>query len=252
MWASPTRPGRPGRPSQTDPAAGTDRVAAGSLHPVSGEAVHDRPAANARAALGFPELPHIEPGAGDHPARRSRPEHGRRRRPPDAAEPALGGDRPQRRRAQLSRSRSARKAGPSGSSLPTCRSPRRHSPGIRPRFPRGRIGSSCWPAIDRPTARTRPSSRDRESVTFIVDHDPPAVKVTPLKSGAAIVLKDELTRLVKADYALDGGHWVPIFPDDGLFDTPRENDHAFTSRLEARGALADGSRHRFGRQSRHG
>ncbi len=36
------------------------------------------------------------------------------------------------------------------------------------------------------------------------------------------MLKDELTRLVKADYALDGGHWVPIFPDDGLFDSPRE------------------------------
>ena len=65
-------------------------------------------------------------------------------------------------------------------------------------------------------------TRDRESVTFIVDHDPPAVKVTPLKSGATIALKDELTHLVKADYALDGGHWVPIFPDDGLFDTSRE------------------------------
>jgi hypothetical protein len=27
---------------------------------------------------------------------------------------------------------------------------------------------------------------------------------------------------VKADYALDGGRWVPVFPDDGLFDTPAE------------------------------
>ena len=26
----------------------------------------------------------------------------------------------------------------------------------------------------------------------------------------------------KAAYALDGGEFVPIFPDDGLFDTPRE------------------------------
>jgi hypothetical protein len=31
-----------------------------------------------------------------------------------------------------------------------------------------------------------------------------------------------LTRLVKADYALDGGPWTPLFPDDGLYDTPRE------------------------------
>ena len=108
-------------------------------------------------------------------------------------------------------------------------------------------------ASDRPSnSPDEALTRDRESVTFIVDHDPPAVKVTPSKSGAAIALKDELTRLVKADYALDGGHWVPIFPDDGLFDYATGKDHALTSRLEARGALAHGSRHRFGRQSRHG
>ena len=78
-------------------------------------------------------------------------------------------------------------------------------------------------ASDRPSnSPDEALARDRESVTFIVDHDPPAVKVTPQKAGAAIALKDELTRLVKADYALDGGHWVPIFPDDGLFDSPRE------------------------------
>jgi hypothetical protein len=78
-------------------------------------------------------------------------------------------------------------------------------------------------ASDRPSnSPDEALTRDRESVTFLVDHDPPAVKVTPVKSGASIVLKDELTHLVKADYALDGGHWVPIFPDDGLFDTPTE------------------------------
>jgi hypothetical protein len=65
-------------------------------------------------------------------------------------------------------------------------------------------------------------TRTRESVTFIVDHDPPSVKVTPRGRGAVIVLKDELTRLVKADYALDGGPWVPVFPDDEIFDTLEE------------------------------
>ena len=29
-------------------------------------------------------------------------------------------------------------------------------------------------------------------------------------------------RLVKAAYALDGGDWVPVFPDDGLFDSVDE------------------------------
>ena len=65
-------------------------------------------------------------------------------------------------------------------------------------------------------------TRDRESLPFLVDHDSPAVTVTPRKSGAEIVLNDQLTRLVKADYSLDGGRWVPIFPDDGLFDTVHE------------------------------
>ena len=36
------------------------------------------------------------------------------------------------------------------------------------------------------------------------------------------MLKDALTRLVKADYAVDGGRWTPIFPDDELFDSSEE------------------------------
>jgi hypothetical protein len=79
------------------------------------------------------------------------------------------------------------------------------------------------------TATDRPSnsaddalSRDRESLTFLVDHDSPAVTVTPKGRGASIVLKDALTRLVKADYAIDGGRWTAIFPDDELFDSSEE------------------------------
>jgi hypothetical protein len=79
------------------------------------------------------------------------------------------------------------------------------------------------------TASDRPSNspddaltRDRESPSFIVDHDAPSVTVTPREKRALIVLSDGLTRLVKADYALDGGPWTPLFPDDGLFDTLRE------------------------------
>jgi hypothetical protein len=46
--------------------------------------------------------------------------------------------------------------------------------------------------------------------------------VTPRDRKALIVLTDNLTRLTKAEYALDGGNWTPLFPDDGLFDTLRE------------------------------
>jgi hypothetical protein len=81
----------------------------------------------------------------------------------------------------------------------------------------------------RVTASDRPSNgpddaltRERESELFIVDHEAPAVSVSPKSRGAVVTLKDNLTRLTRAAYALDGGEWVPVFPDDGLFDTPRE------------------------------
>jgi len=78
-------------------------------------------------------------------------------------------------------------------------------------------------ASDRPSNSPGDAlTRDRESLAFLVDHDPPSVNLTPRGRGASIDLKDELTRLVKADYALDGGPWTPIFPDDGLFDTLHE------------------------------
>ena len=78
-------------------------------------------------------------------------------------------------------------------------------------------------ASDRPSNNpTEAQSRDRESEPFIVDHRPPTVTITPKAARVTVVLKDNLTRLVKASYALDGGDWLSIFPDDGLFDTPSE------------------------------
>ena len=95
-------------------------------------------------------------------------------------------------------------------------------PGTQPRFPRGFIALKVL-ASDRPSNSSEDAlTRERESLTFVVDHDPPVVTVTPKGSGASIVLKDELTRVVKADYAVDGGTWTPIFPDDELFDSGEE------------------------------
>lgn len=80
------------------------------------------------------------------------------------------------------------------------------------------------------TASDRPSNspndaliRERVSDPFIVDHDSPTITIaTTQPLSATITLKDHLTRLVKAAYALDGGDWVPVFPDDGLFDSSQE------------------------------
>jgi hypothetical protein len=79
-------------------------------------------------------------------------------------------------------------------------------------------------ASDRPSNRPEQSLvRDRESEPFLVDHGMPAVSSTREKDGRIVVrLKDDATRLTRAAYALDGGPWTPIFPDDGLFDDPSE------------------------------
>jgi hypothetical protein len=78
-------------------------------------------------------------------------------------------------------------------------------------------------ATDRPSNRPDDAlTRERESLSFLVDHDPPRVGLTAKDRGAGISLTDDLTRITRADYAVDGGHWTPIFPDDGIFDSPRE------------------------------
>lgn len=65
-------------------------------------------------------------------------------------------------------------------------------------------------------------TRERESTSFLVDHDPPRVRLRADARGAIISLADDLTRIVKAECALDGGPWTPIFPDDTIFDATAE------------------------------
>jgi hypothetical protein len=79
-------------------------------------------------------------------------------------------------------------------------------------------------ASDRPSNSPDDAlTRERESLSFLVDHDPPRVTLEAKKQGARITLTDELTRIVRAEYAVDGGPWTPIFPDDTLFDSQREH-----------------------------
>jgi hypothetical protein len=79
------------------------------------------------------------------------------------------------------------------------------------------------------SASDRPSNgwdeaitRDLTSEPFVVDHQAPSVSVSIKGTTATVNLKDDLTRLVRAAYALDGGDWMPVFPTDRLFDSPNE------------------------------
>jgi hypothetical protein len=78
-------------------------------------------------------------------------------------------------------------------------------------------------ASDRPSNRPDDAlTRERASLSFLVDHDPPRVRLQARGRGAGISLVDELTRIVKAEYAVDGGPWTPMFPDDEIFDSLEE------------------------------
>jgi hypothetical protein len=78
-------------------------------------------------------------------------------------------------------------------------------------------------ASDRPSNRPDEArSAELTSERFIVDHEGPEVGLSVKDATVTATLKDNLTRIARAAYALDGGDWVPVFPLDGLFDTEKE------------------------------
>jgi hypothetical protein len=78
-------------------------------------------------------------------------------------------------------------------------------------------------ATDRPSNNAADSLvRERLSEPFLIDHEPPTVAITRGDGKAAATLRDRATRIARVAYAVDGGEWVSVFADDGLFDTSNE------------------------------
>ncbi len=65
-------------------------------------------------------------------------------------------------------------------------------------------------------------ARTITSDAFVIDHEPPRVSLRKTEKGFEAEIHDDLTRVVKALYAVDGGDWTPIFPVDGLYDSTHE------------------------------
>ncbi|MDX2035980.1 MAG: hypothetical protein SFX72_04965 [Isosphaeraceae bacterium] len=63
---------------------------------------------------------------------------------------------------------------------------------------------------------------EKESELFLIDHEPPSVTLERKANRVLVSASDRYTRLTKAAFALDGGEWKPIFPEDSLFDSPKE------------------------------
>jgi outer membrane protein assembly factor BamB len=64
--------------------------------------------------------------------------------------------------------------------------------------------------------------KELESDFFLVDHEAPKLKLTRRADAVQIEAEDSHTRLVAVDSSLDGGPWIPRFPDDRIFDRNRE------------------------------
>ncbi|HMP01188.1 MAG TPA: hypothetical protein PKD86_04350 [Gemmatales bacterium] len=68
---------------------------------------------------------------------------------------------------------------------------------------------------------------ERISGLIVVNHEPPRLTARVLRveqDRAVIEVQAEAAacRLVSAAYAQNGGKWTPLFPTDGLFDSPRK------------------------------
>ncbi len=80
-------------------------------------------------------------------------------------------------------------------------------------------------AADNPTGQALSGERVSEPVD--IDNTPPAVRAAParLRSDGGVVVfdvEDVTGKIKRADASVDGGPWVPVFPEDGIADSGRE------------------------------
>ena len=81
-------------------------------------------------------------------------------------------------------------------------------------------------------------SAERMSKPFVVDNTSPYVtdltvsEIKGRKLRIRGIAEDRTSPLKSAEYAIDSGEWVVVFPEDGIFDSKREPFSATTSALE--------------------
>ncbi|MEK6239148.1 MAG: hypothetical protein N2C14_30900 [Planctomycetales bacterium] len=87
-------------------------------------------------------------------------------------------------------------------------------------------------ASDHPSNAPGDAQQDeRISAPFVVDSQPPEIALECSKTrrkGCVFTaeIQDQFSPIAKAAYSLDGGDWVNVFPEDGLFDAAKETFRA--------------------------
>ena len=66
---------------------------------------------------------------------------------------------------------------------------------------------------------------DQISEPVLIDHTPPRVRMVEVSGRESVTFEaaDEASALAAAEYAIDAGKWVPIYPTDGILDSRRES-----------------------------
>ncbi len=69
---------------------------------------------------------------------------------------------------------------------------------------------------------------ERESRAFDIDNTPPTITVTGVrrdgsKTIVAFTVKDEFSAVQRVEYSIDAERWRPIYPLDGIADSPTES-----------------------------
>jgi len=80
---------------------------------------------------------------------------------------------------------------------------------------------------------------EKASDSFTVDNTSPEVQeLSVRKDGRSMsyllsgIVSDQSSPISTAHYSIDAGEWVPVFPEDGIFDSPKENVVFKTEALE--------------------
>lgn len=89
-------------------------------------------------------------------------------------------------------------------------------------LPQGRYRVRILVSDRQANAEGEAREAERVSEPFLLDREAPQLTIREEGDRLAVVAEDKLTRITKAAYAVDGGEWTPIFPEDGLADSMRE------------------------------
>jgi hypothetical protein len=81
-----------------------------------------------------------------------------------------------------------------------------------------------------------------DSSVFDIDNTPPVVRITGtrqdgVRTAIQIEVRDDMSTINKVEYSVDGTRWEPIYPKDGIADSPVEQYEVVLGADAVRGAM---------------